>query len=158
VSSPTEQESTPERSTRGEPTGVPELGEGSATPPRRPAPGRSAPDPARRRAARSEAIHPLGAVLGELTRGRPWASGVALGKLGRRWPEVVGERLAMECSPAALEGGLLLVEAGSGAWAVQLRFLAREIEARANRVLGWTAVHAVRVAVRLPQEGGKGGS
>jgi len=117
---------------------------------------RPAADPARRRAARSEAIHPLGAVLGELTRGRPWASGVALGKLGRRWPEVVGERLATECSPAALEGGLLLVEAVSGAWAVQLRFLAREIVSGANRVLGWTAVRAVRVAVRLPQDGQKG--
>jgi predicted nucleic acid-binding Zn ribbon protein len=100
------------------------------------------------RPERSERTEPLGAVLGELVQGRPWRSGIWLGKLGRRWSEVVGERLAAECAPFRLEGTVLLVRASSGPWAAQVRFLAAEVARRANLVLGTEVVQAVKVVVR----------
>jgi predicted nucleic acid-binding Zn ribbon protein len=58
-----------------------------------------------------------------------------LGRLGRGWSSVVGERLAEESAPAALEGGVLLVRASSAAWAAQIKFLARQIAEESNRLL-----------------------
>jgi predicted nucleic acid-binding Zn ribbon protein len=94
--------------------------------------------------------HPqsLATVLGELGRTRPLASGIALGQLGRRWSDVVGDRLAAETAPVRLEGGTLVVAASSSAWAVQVRFLAQEISARANGVLPGGPVARIRVVVR----------
>jgi len=89
----------------------------------------------------------LDSVLDRLLAERPWAVGMALGELGRRWDDVVGERLAAECTPVALEDGALTVRASSAAWAAQLRFLAREVAAQANQVLGREAVREVRVSV-----------
>jgi predicted nucleic acid-binding Zn ribbon protein len=105
------------------------------------------------RSERSEDVEPIGTVLDSLAGGRSLASGLALGQLGRQWAAVVGDRLARECAPAALEGGFLLVRASSAAWAAQVKFLAGEVRDRANQVLGTTAVREVRVAV---QEGAGG--
>lgn len=96
---------------------------------------------------RSEEVEPIGLVLDTLAGARSLASGLALGELGRRWEAVVGERLAKECAPAALHGGLLVVRASSAAWAAQVKFLAAEIGERANHVLGSAAVREVKVAV-----------
>jgi hypothetical protein len=79
---------------------------------------------------------------------------LTLGQLGRRWEDVVGERLARECGPAALEGGSLLVRASSAAWAAQVKFLAAELRDRANQVLGFPAIQEVNVTVQQPPEGG----
>lgn len=90
---------------------------------------------ARKGPARSSEPQALGAVLDALGAERRLASGLLLGRLGRRWEAVVGERLAEESGPAALEGGVLFVRASSAAWAAQIKFLAREVVAAANRVL-----------------------
>jgi predicted nucleic acid-binding Zn ribbon protein len=74
-------------------------------------------------------------VLDALAGERRLAAGLALGSLGQRWEAVVGERLAQESAPAALEGGMLLVRASSAAWAAQVKFLARQIAHEANHVL-----------------------
>ena len=63
------------------------------------------------------------------------ATGLLLGRLGRRWEAVVGERLAEESAPAGLEGGVLFVRASSAGWAAQIKFLAKEVRAAANRIL-----------------------
>ena len=96
---------------------------------------------------RSERVEPVGAILRELAQSRPWSAGIALGKLARRWADVVGERLAAECSPFRLEGSVLLVRASSGPWAAQVGFLAKEVARRANEVLGTSAVRVVKVVV-----------
>jgi predicted nucleic acid-binding Zn ribbon protein len=105
------------------------------------------------RPARSEEVQPIGSVLDNLAAGPSLVSGLALGQLGRQWAAVVGDRLARECSPAALDGGFLLVRASSAAWAAQVKFLAGEVRDRANQVLGTAAIREVRVAV---QEGAGG--
>ena len=98
----------------------------------------------------------LGGVLDGLLAGSAWEAGLSLGELGRRWPSVVGERLAEEVRPAALRSGVLLVRASSQAWAAQVRFLARDVGRRANEVLGRPVVRDVRVVVgedRRPRPG-----
>jgi predicted nucleic acid-binding Zn ribbon protein len=97
----------------------------------------------------------LGAILDALGRERRLEAGLALGTLARRWEEVVGERLAAECRPSALRRGTLVVEASSGAWAAQVRFLAREVGRRANELLEREEVRDVRVVVAVG--GARGG-
>jgi predicted nucleic acid-binding Zn ribbon protein len=77
-------------------------------------------------------------------------AGLALGRLGRAWPSVVGERLAAECEPAQLEAGVLVVRVSSAAWASHLRFLAEEIRQRSNAALGEDRVREVRVVLGSP--------
>jgi len=103
----------------------------------------------RRPSGRGRADEPevLGSVLQALAAGRPWSAGMALGKLGRRWERVVGERLAMECVPAALDGGVLVVRASSAGWGAQIRFLEGEVRRRANEALGADLVREVKVTV-----------
>jgi len=96
---------------------------------------------------RAEEPEGLGSVLDALAVGRPWSAGIARGELGRRWGGVVGDRLAMECAPAALEAGVLVVRASSAAWGVQIRFLEGEIRDRANATLAAEVVREVRVTI-----------
>jgi hypothetical protein len=90
----------------------------------------------------------LDGLLGE----RQWRAGMAVGELARRWADVVGPRLSEESRPSTLEGGVLLVKVSSAAWAVQIGFLAEEVAARANEVMGQALVDAVRVTVE-PESG-----
>jgi predicted nucleic acid-binding Zn ribbon protein len=93
-------------------------------------------------------------VLEGLLGQRPWAAGISLGELGRRWGSVVGERLADETAPVALEGGVLLVRASSSAWAAQVRFLSGDVQRRANKVLGGGSIRDVKVTVDAgPKDG-----
>ncbi|HMC37475.1 MAG TPA: DUF721 domain-containing protein [Actinomycetota bacterium] len=98
---------------------------------------------------------PVGDVLRGLMAERPLAQGLAVGRLAIRWVEVVGERLAEESAPARLEAGTLTVSASSGAWGVQVQFLAEGVRERANQTLGVEAVKRVRVVV---DPGGSEGS
>jgi predicted nucleic acid-binding Zn ribbon protein len=108
---------------------------------KRPKPGRKA------RPERSPEPEAIGSVLGGLTRDRPWDAGMSLGRLGRDWRTVVGERLCLESRPASLEAGILVVQASSAAWAAQLRFLSAEVRTRANACLGAVVVREVKVSL-----------
>jgi predicted nucleic acid-binding Zn ribbon protein len=107
---------------------------------------------------RSSDAEGLSSVLDALMGDTTLRAGRAIGVLGRSWASVVGERLAEESAPAALDDqGALLVRASSAAWAAQVRFLDREIAAAANRVLGDDRVASVRVVVTR-ETGAKGRS
>ena len=92
--------------------------------------------PARVGEGRTEEPEGLGVVLSALSGDRVLASGMSLGRLGRAWPSVVGERLSVECEPASLERGVLVVRVSSAAWATHVKFLSKEIRVRANEALG----------------------
>ena len=109
----------------------------------------------KRKGDRSETPERLGEVIGQLTGGRPLAEGLILGELGRRWTDVVGDRLAGVCRPVAFHGGILVVRASSAAWATQLRFLSREVSRASNEVLEGDRVKAVKVVVSTSQEARK---
>lgn len=96
--------------------------------------------------------------VGEILRGLlsegPLRRGLRLGRLGRVWAEVVGERLAAQTTPISLDEGGLVVSASTPAWAAQARFLADEIGRRTAEALGEEEVPAVRVVVA--REGPRG--
>jgi predicted nucleic acid-binding Zn ribbon protein len=89
----------------------------------------------------------IGGIVRHILGERRLRKGVALGRLARAWPTVVGEELARQTTPRALDEGGLLVAASSAAWGSQVRFLAREIRRRANEALGSEEVRKVRVTV-----------
>jgi hypothetical protein len=96
---------------------------------------------------RSTELTPVSDVVRGLLEQRPFARGVSVGRLAGSWPQVVGERLAAETRPARLESGTLTVQASSGPWGSQARFLAEEIRRRANETLGREDVKRVQVVV-----------
>jgi predicted nucleic acid-binding Zn ribbon protein len=102
----------------------------------------------RRRDRASGEPVPIGEVLDGLLSEQLFARGMPVARLAAAWPDVVGERLAAETAPAALEDGVLTVTAGSGPWGAQARFLHEEIRRRADEALGGDVVRAVRIVVR----------
>lgn len=90
----------------------------------------------------------LRSVLREVLGQGVLGPGISLGRLVRGWEEVVGPHLARETAPRGLEDGVLVVAASSPGWAVQVRFLGREVALRANQTLGSETVRSVRVVVR----------
>jgi predicted nucleic acid-binding Zn ribbon protein len=89
----------------------------------------------------------LGSILREAMGHGTLRGGLALGRLVRGWDQVVGPQLAAQTAPRDLRNGELVVAASSPAWAVQVRFLAREVASGANRALASTEVRSVRVVV-----------
>ena len=90
---------------------------------------------------------PIGDVVDALLREDLFSRGMPIATLARRWPELVGERLARATKPASLEGGILLIRASDGPWGAQARFLAEQIRGRADAALGTGSVKAVRIVV-----------
>jgi predicted nucleic acid-binding Zn ribbon protein len=90
----------------------------------------------------------IGSVLRGVLSEPKLRRGLSLGRLARRWDEVVGSKLAAETWPAGLEDATLVVAASSSAWATQARFLAEDIRRRAAEVTGSPGIRIVRVVVR----------
>lgn len=88
--------------------------------------------------------------LRRLIADRGWAQRVEAARVHTEWQEIAGEQLARHTEPVRLHGGVLVVRASSPAWATQVRYLARELAARANAVLGEGQVRQVTlIAGRL---------
>lgn len=107
----------------------------------------------RRRDRRAPGEAPIGAILDELLQEPVFARGAPIGRLAVAWADVVGPRLAAETAPVSLEQGVLVVAATSGPWGAQARFLAGEIQRRANACLGEEVVRRVQVVVRPDRPG-----
>jgi hypothetical protein len=90
----------------------------------------------------------LGDVIDTLMADQLFARGMPVAQLAAAWPSVVGDRLASETAPAALEAGVLTVTATSGPWGAQARFLHEEIRRRADEALGGDRITAIRIVVR----------
>ena len=67
---------------------------------------------------------------------------------------MVGDRLAEQTDPLALEAGVLTVGATNGAWAAQVRFMAEEVKRQANQALGGEPVRLVTVIVKTRRSQG----
>jgi hypothetical protein len=101
----------------------------------------------RRKDRRTEDLVPIGDVVDALMEEDVFSRGMPIATLARRWPELVGERLARATQPASLEAGILLVRASDGPWGAQARYLAEEIRERADLALGKGSVKRVRIVV-----------
>jgi predicted nucleic acid-binding Zn ribbon protein len=90
----------------------------------------------------------LGEVIDNLLSEQIFARGMPVALLAAAWTSIVGERLASETAPAALDAGVLTVTATSGPWGAQARFLHEEIRRRADEALGGDQITAIRIVVR----------
>ena len=90
---------------------------------------------------------PIGDVVDALLREDVFSRGIPIATLARRWPELVGERLARATKPASLEGGILVIRASDGPWGAQVKYLTEQIRERADAALGTGSVKAVRIVV-----------
>ncbi len=69
-------------------------------------------------------------------------------ELASAWPTIVGERLATETAPVAVEEGVLTVGVSTGPWGAQATFLAEEIRRKADEALGGDRITGIRIVVR----------
>ncbi|MDH4111732.1 MAG: DUF721 domain-containing protein [Actinomycetota bacterium] len=97
---------------------------------------------------RSDDVFSLADIVDGLMREEVFSRGMPVAQLAARWPEIVGERLARETAPAAVEHGVLTVEVSTGPWGAQATFLHEEIRRKADEALDGVTVTKVRVVVR----------
>jgi predicted nucleic acid-binding Zn ribbon protein len=90
----------------------------------------------------------LGDIVDGLMREEIFSRGIPIAELASKWPQIVGERLAAETAPTALEGVVLTVAATNGPWGAQARFLHEQIRLKANQALGSDVIETVRIVVR----------
>ncbi|WP_240677022.1 DUF721 domain-containing protein [Actinacidiphila soli] len=90
---------------------------------------------------------PLGAAINRLITERGWEAPAAVGGVMGRWPQLVGDDIALHCEPQKYdeEARVLTVQCDSTAWATQLRLLAPTLVARLNADLGHGTVKVIKV-------------
>lgn len=97
-------------------------------------------------AARGSDPAPLADLLGGVARRRKgWSTRLEGARVHGLWHEIAGDQLARHTEPVRLHGGVLVVRADSATWATQVRYLAAELAARVNAVLGEGQVTTVSV-------------
>jgi predicted nucleic acid-binding Zn ribbon protein len=90
---------------------------------------------------------PLGAAINRLITERGWEAPAAVGGVMGRWPQLVGDDVALHCEPRSYDEQerVLTVRCDSTAWATQLRLLAPTLVARLNADLGHGTVKLIKV-------------
>ncbi|MPZ86762.1 MAG: DUF721 domain-containing protein [Nitriliruptorales bacterium] len=94
---------------------------------------------------------PIAEPLESFTASRGWATRLEGARVHIHWPEIAGEQLTRHAEPVRLHGGVLIVRAESSTWAAQIPYVAAELIARANAVLGEGQVTAVKVVTGPPR-------
>jgi predicted nucleic acid-binding Zn ribbon protein len=90
----------------------------------------------------------IGQIVDSLMDEEVFSRGMPIAELTAAWPSVVGERLAAESSPIALEDGVLTLGVTNGPWGAQVKFLHAEILRKADEKLGGDTVRSLRIVVR----------
>jgi predicted nucleic acid-binding Zn ribbon protein len=89
---------------------------------------------------------PIGEEIERVLRSRGWQQRLLAARVVARWPDVVGEAVAVHCQPRGLEDdGTLLVVADSAAWATQLSYLRSALLDRLATIVGPGLVKQVHV-------------
>ena len=87
----------------------------------------------------------LDSTLAKLVGDRGWELDLRVRGVFARWPELVGEEIALHCRPESFADGRLEVRTDATAWATQLRLLAPQLVRRLNEELGHGTVTAIEV-------------
>ncbi len=87
----------------------------------------------------------LESVVARLVDVRGWELDLRMRGVFARWPELVGEEVALHCTPETFVEGKLVVRTDSTAWATQLRLLSPTVVRRLNEELGHDTVTLIEV-------------
>jgi predicted nucleic acid-binding Zn ribbon protein len=93
---------------------------------------------------------PIAPLLDKVLAGLGAPPADALAALFERWSDLAGPVLAGHGSPAAIEGGVLVVVVDDPAWATEWRYRQGEVLKRCDEDLGAGVVERVEVRVRRP--------
>lgn len=88
---------------------------------------------------------PLGRLASRLAAERGWTDRLTSGQVFAKWSTLVGADVAEHTRPVELKEGVLTVQAGSTAWATQLRLLQRQILKRIADGVGDDVVRRLKV-------------
>ncbi len=88
---------------------------------------------------------PLESVVSRLVDDHGWELDLRMRGVFARWPELVGEEVALHCTPESFTEGKLVVRTDSTAWATQLRLLSPTVVRRLNEELGHDTVTLIEV-------------
>jgi predicted nucleic acid-binding Zn ribbon protein len=88
----------------------------------------------------------LGTLTGSIAKTRGWSGKVAEGMVFGRWPQVVGDDIALHATPVALAEGVLSITAESTAWATQLRLMQPQLLAKIGAAVGHGIVTSLRIS------------
>lgn len=91
----------------------------------------------------------IGAILQVETMRRGWEHTLAVASVSVDWDLIVGPQVAQHCPIDSFEGGVLIAQADSTAWAEQLRLLLPHIQRRIDERVGPGVVD--KVIVKAPQ-------
>lgn len=91
----------------------------------------------------------LGAAVDKLVNESGWTTDVAVRGVFARWPTIVGDEVAVHCTPQTFDEGTLVVRTDSTAWATQLKLLAPTVVRRLNEELGHGTV--AQIVVQGPE-------
>ncbi|GAA1858945.1 DUF721 domain-containing protein [Brevibacterium marinum] len=91
----------------------------------------------------------ISSALGKLISARGWSSSIDIGKVLGRWPDLVGEQVALHCRPVDFSPPLLIIAADSTTWATQLRVLKPTILRALEAGLGSQTI--TEIEIRGPQ-------
>ena len=100
--------------------------------PRRSVPGNDAPTA-------------IGAIAEQLVVRREWERRLEGSQIHGVWEQIAGPAVADHVRPVRLLGGVLVLEADSGAWATQVRYLTHSLIERANEELGSDLVERIQI-------------
>lgn len=87
----------------------------------------------------------LDSTLGRLVADHGWELDLRVHGVFGRWSELVGDEVAVHCTPESFADGRLVVRTDSTAWATQLRLLAPTVVRRLNEELGHGTVTVIEV-------------
>jgi predicted nucleic acid-binding Zn ribbon protein len=100
------------------------------------------------RPARDPAVDtptPIGAIAEQLVTRREWRRRLEGSQIHALWERIAGQAVAEHVRPVRLLGGVLVLEADSGAWATQVRYLTQGLAERANAELGADLVERIQI-------------
>ena len=86
-----------------------------------------------------------GAIVDQLINRRNWRGRLEGAQIHEVWPRIAGEAVAEHVRPVRLHGGVLVLQADSGTWATQVRYLQQRLIERANEELGGSLVRQIRI-------------
>ena len=92
---------------------------------------------------------PMSRIMDQFLADQGWQRESAVASLTHLWPEVVGPELAAHVQPASFEGGVLVVQADSTAWATQVRLLLPTLHKAIDEAVGKGVVE--RITILGPQ-------